>query len=435
MKKIQYYIRTFRRFAKLYGFFQTFVYGLFRLFPAWFSIVISRLNITEGSHSLVADIDYRPGMDSVLHHNTWIEYGGRAKPVAAKDSRPCYIWFVPDWENVWGGGHYTLFRFAQFMGETRKARQIIFIYKNQRHDTPDSLQESLNGAFKNCKMEVMIDPAKLPACDAAFATTWQSAYWARAFPFALKKFYFMQDYESLFYPHGTASMQANVTYEFGFAGITGGNWLKSKYLSHGGSAQNYLFAADKDIFYPAEKDVAVRPRVLRLFFYGRPSTERRCFELGMVALSLIAAEFPDVEIVIAGLKLSNPPPFKATLLGNMALRDTGDLYRTCDIGMAFSGTNLSYLPVELMACGVPVITNRGPHTEWHCKHEENAYLVDPVPEDVVAGFRQLFHDVELRQKLARGGVETMRPLSWESEMEKIACYVGDNLQTASTTAA
>ncbi|PKU25406.1 hypothetical protein CWS72_07415 [Telmatospirillum siberiense] len=237
----------------------------------------------------------------------------------------------------------------------------------------------------------------------------------------------MQDYESLFYPWGTASMQANATYGFGFKGITGGAWLRQLYEAHGGTAENYRFAADKDIFYPAAPDGKVRANVKRLFFYGRPSTERRCFELGMACLGKIAEIYPDVEIVIAGLNLDVPPPFKAILLGNQSLKATGDLYRSCDVGMAFSGTNLSYLPVELMACGVPVLTNNGPHIEWHCHHEENAYLAEPVPEAVVAGFQALYEDKALRQKLVDGGLKTMAGLSWETEMDKIYDYVERSL--------
>ncbi len=427
MNQILYYYRTLKRNIKAFGFLQTFIYALFRMHPVWFSMVVQRLNVSGSSHPSLGDIDYKPGMDSVLHYQSWQEYGGTEMPKKSKDKRPCYIWFVPDWENVWGGGHYTLFRFAQQIGVSRNARQIIFVYHNLRHETPDALQLTLDGAIKDCMLEVVVDPKQLPACDAALATTWQSAYWARAFPFAKKKFYFMQDYESLFYAHGTASMQANNSYEFGFTGITGGQWLKSQYISHGGVAQNYLFAADKNIFYPAQKDAAVRPHVKRLFFYGRPSTERRCFELGMTSLSLIAKEFPDVEIVIAGLKLNNPPPFPATLMGNMPLADTGELYRTCDLGLAFSGTNLSYLPVELMACGVPVITNRGPHVEWHCKHNENAYLAEPTPEAVLEAFRELYNSQELRQKLASGGVATMKNISWQDEIEKVAKWIDQNL--------
>ena len=420
-------IRQFIRYARDYGLGSAVIYALLKLFPSKFVLVARLFQSRGGTSSVMSSVDYTYTVDSVFDYKSWTGYGGKSTPTTKDDS--CFIWFVPDWLNVWGGGHYTLFRFAQHFAQRSRKRQIIFIYNNIRHAVPDALQKTLDDAFPNCMLEVIVDPELLPSCAAAIATTWQSAYHVRAFPFAKKKFYFMQDYESLFYAFGTQSMQANATYSFGFTGITGGGWLKSLYEFHGGKATNYRFAADKDIFFPEHRPtVKVQPRVSRVFFYGRPSTERRCFDLGMASLQKIAQEFPLVEIVIAGLDLEKSPPFRATLLGNMKLKDTGDLYRTCDIGIAFSGTNLSYLPVELMACGVPVISNRGPHVEWHCRHGENAYLTDPTPTSVLEAFRELYHNVDLRQKLAEGGVATMKELEWSKEMDKIHDYISVELE-------
>lgn len=420
-------LRAFVRYARQYGVINTVIYSLFKLSPRGFVLLTRQISATGTVVSpAITGLDFASLEETVFDYKTWEAFGGSAVAPVSSSRVPTFIWFVPDWLNVWGGGHFTLFRFAQHFAK-RGSRNIIYIYNNQRHSSPNYLQNELNNAFIGCQIEVVVDPKLLPKADAAIATTWQSAYHVRAFDHAANKFYFMQDYEGLFYAYGTASMQANATYGFGFVGITGGTWLKSCYEAHGGKAENYRFAADKLIFYPANIPALAREKVKRVFFYGRPSTERRCFELGMVALARIAAEFPDVEIIIAGLDLSQKPPFPATLLGNMTLAKTGDLYRTCDIGIAFSATNLSYLPVELMQSGVPVISNNGPHVEWHCKHLENAYLADPVPEAVCEAFRTLYYDRTLRQKLIDGGLATMQELDWESEMSRKFDYVVENL--------
>lgn len=420
-------LKKFYEFVRNYGLGNTLILALFKVFPKHFSLLYRTLTSSGNLvHKEIVAVDYSLSIGTVYDYVTWDKFGGAVQAKSITDNRDCFIWFVPDWTNVWGGGHYTLFRFANHFAKFG-TRNIIYIYDNKRHSSPSMLQSELNDALQDCKLEVIVEPSLLPECSGAIATTWQSAYHVRAFEFARKKFYFMQDYESLFYAFGTASMQANATYTFGFTGVTGGGWLKKCYESHGGKALNYLFAADKNIFYPSNADGQVAPVVTRLFFYGRPSTERRCFELGIAALKKISDKYPNVEIVIAGLDLKFTPPFKATLLGNMKLEDTGDLYRTCDVGLAFSGTNLSYLPVELMASGVPVISNNGPHVEWHCKHLENSYLVDPTPQSVLDAFSTLYNDRQLRQKLADGGLGTMKDLNWENEMTKIYEYVKSNL--------
>ncbi|MGY3449805.1 rhamnosyltransferase WsaF family glycosyltransferase [Bradyrhizobium sp. USDA 4353] len=432
-------VRAWWRYARQWGYTNATIYGLYKLSPKRFGLLKAAVQRQSAVELMVmhqaqvaqrAEPKAEPTFPSIYDFKPWTEFGGVEHPRRHYGDR-CIIWFVPDWLNVWGGGHYTLFRFANHLAQD-DTRCVIFVYDNHRHTTPHALQRELDAALPNCKIEVVVDPKLLPECAAAIATTWQSAYSVRAFPFAKSKFYFMQDYESFFYAFGSASMQANATYGFGFYGITGGGWLKSRYESHGGSAIAYRFAADRKIFFPRREDGQVNQQVRRLFFYGRPSTERRCYELGMASLYLISKKYPDLEIVIAGLDLQSPPPFKATLEGNMSLKETGDLYRTCDIGMAFSATNLSYLPVELMASGVPVISNNGPHVEWHCHHGVNSWLVDPVPQAVLEGFDRLYESRELRQKLVDGGLETMASLSWEDQMTRVGDHIKRLMMEQST---
>lgn len=330
-----------------------------------------------------------------------------------------HIWFVPDWSNVWGGGHLTLFRFANHFAK-KGINSIIYIYNNSRFSDGSFLESDIRRAIPDSKLKVLVNPQDLPECDAVFATTWQSAYGVKAYGGSKHKFYFMQDYESLFYAHGTQSMQAMLTYSFGFSGICGGAYLKKMYQQHGGVADNYIFSTDRNIFF-RDKEI-VNDTIENLFFYGRPSTERRCFELGIESLKLISKKYPNIQINIAGLELNFTPPFKANMLGNLSLEQTGDLYRKCDVGIAFSGTNLSYLPVELMASGCPVITNRGDHVEWYCNNQ-NSILVDPVPSAVLNAFDHLYNSAETRQRISNKGIDTSLRRTWDSEMDYIYDYV------------
>lgn len=414
---LKYKLRAFVSYARQYGWSNATIFALFKLFPKKFTLLVRKVAGSNAAAAL-ATHDFAAASSGVFEYKRWEEFGGASAPASPLGQpRRTIVWFVPDWSNVWGGGHFTLFRFAHHFAK-RGTRNVIYIYNNERHESPAHLQRELESALGGTSLEVIVDRRKLPRADGAIATTWQSAYQVRAFPFAASKFYFMQDYESQFYAYGTASMQAAATYGFGFHGITGGTWLRSKYLEHGGQAINYRFAADKGRFFP-ERGGAVRPKVQRLFFYGRPSTERRCFELGLASLDLISKRFADVEIVIGGLDLAHKPPFAATLMGNMSLAKTAELYRTCDVGMAFSATNLSYLPVELMQSGIPVLSNNGAHVEWHCRSGENSLLVDPVPQAVLEGFARLYESTDLRQRLVDGGLSTMAPLSWDNEMDKV----------------
>jgi len=123
-------------------------------------------------------------------------------------------------------------------------------------------------------------------------------------------------------------------------------------------------------FVAHKRYLAWRRRLLpvgkkRVLFYARPETERRGFELGVLALSLVAKKRPEVEFVLAGFKnRSVDLPFPAILPGVLALAELGALYRSCDVALVLSHTNLSLLPLEVMACGCAVVSNEGPNTEW-----------------------------------------------------------------------
>ena len=147
------------------------------------------------------------------------------------------------------------------------------------------------------------------------------------------------------------------------------------------------------------------------------------YELGVAALQAINRTHPQVEIVVAGLDNLATLPFPATYLGNVPIKQTGDLYRSCDVGLALSGSNLSYLPVELMACGVPVLTNSGPQSDWYCKHLENSYTCMPFVSDFERGFDALSRSIELRRKLRAGGLDSVARTTWEAEAEKIFHFI------------
>jgi glycosyltransferase involved in cell wall biosynthesis len=340
------------------------------------------------------------------------------------------LWVVPDWLNVWGGGHYTIFRFANYFALNNWDSHLL-IYDNSRHSNGLALERELNSAVPNCRLKVFTSEGSLPDCEynAVVATTWQSAYWVKSFGRCSNKFYLMQDFESIFYPGGTSYLQAEHTYSFGFYGITGGDWLKSIYQSYGSTAMSYLFAVDHEIFYPIARDeneasLTLKP-IKKIFFYARPSTERRCFELGVAALRLIAEKYPEIEILIAGLDDIGSLPFKAQKLGNLPIHKTADLYRECDLGIALSGSNLSYLPLELMACGCPVISNQGPQVEWFLKHMENAYLVPPVPSAFLHAFEELQSNTTLRSNMIERGLKDIADNTWELQSNRILDYINE----------
>ena len=95
--------------------------------------------------------------------------------------------------------------------------------------------------------------ASLPACDAAISTLWTTAYSVLQLQNARRKFYFMQDYESRFYPAGSISALVEATYHFDFSAICNTVSLRDIYKQIGGQAEYFDPCIDLSIFHATNR--------------------------------------------------------------------------------------------------------------------------------------------------------------------------------------
>jgi glycosyltransferase involved in cell wall biosynthesis len=167
--------------------------------------------------------------------------------------------------------------------------------------------------------------------------------------------YFVQDFEPFFAPIGADYFAAERTYRSGLLCITLGPWLEQLLTTrYGARARHVSFFVDRAHYYPGPaRTTAGRQRVA---FFGRPHMPRRCYELGVDALRLLHRMRPDVEICIFGADdfpgLDGLPHVD---MGTLSRDRLGDLYRSADVGLAFSTTNPSLATFEMMACGLPLV--------------------------------------------------------------------------------
>ncbi len=262
------------------------------------------------------------------------------------------------------GGHQNIYRFINYMekaGHTVK----IYLYSVSNPVPADQVIEMTRRSSSYPTIAASVEwytPAGVAAgVDAIFATGWETAYPAFRDASPARRFYFVQDFEPYFYPVGTDSVLAENTYRFGFTGTTAGGWLAGKLArEYGMPTTSFEFAADRGNYHVVND--ATRKEI---FFYARPVTQRRGFELGVMALDLFARERPDYMINLAGWDVSRfRLPFAFTNLGTMAVHELNSVYNRCAAGLVLSMTNMSLLPLELLAAGViPVVNDGANNTE------------------------------------------------------------------------
>jgi glycosyltransferase involved in cell wall biosynthesis len=326
-------------------------------------------------------------------------------------------WVIPD-IIIGSGGHLNVFRLILMLEQFGFKNQILLIHS--KFKTSQAAKEAIRQHFYPINAEIFINKLDLKSAAITVATSWISAYFVRDFQNTGHRCYFVQDYEPYFYPHGSDYEFSKATYNFGFYGITAGNWLADKLSKdHNMQTLGMGFSYDRDLYRPYPKKNTSKKQV---FFYARPSTERRGFELGLLTLSLVSKQVPDTTFILAGADLSNYDiPFKHVSAGNVTVKDLPELYSQCDVALVLSLTDLSLLPVELMACGCAVVSNRGENVEW-LLNKDNAVLTDSTPEALSTGIVYLLNNEDNRKKLTQSAINFSASTRWDTEAEKVAGF-------------
>lgn len=325
-------------------------------------------------------------------------------------------WVIPEMGEG-SGGHTTIFRFISNL-EKRGFHSRVYLFRATRFFNNKTLKTFVENAFPilDSKVELYYDVKYMKFAHATFATSWDTAYFVKNFDNTISKFYFVQDFEPYFYAHGSEYQFAEQTYMFGLRGITAGDWLKEKLnREYGMRTDSFLFSYQKDVYYPVPRKDSKR----RIFFYARPVTPRRDFELGLVALYEVCKRMPDVEVIFAGWDLRDYViPFKHKSLGVVSMQKLAECYNMCDMCLVISNTNLSLVPLEVMACGSVAICSKGENSSWMV-NENNAILVDYDPVDIADTIEYYFNNPDKLCEIRKKGFEFVKNTSWEKEADKV----------------
>jgi glycosyltransferase involved in cell wall biosynthesis len=336
-------------------------------------------------------------------------------------------WFVPNFNHLKFGGIYTIFRFIEKLSKEGVTNRVI-IYDNPSIDV-EKLKAEISNSFPSMKnFEVIVfDHSKedidiLPESDLAFCTFWVSAYLLLKFNKTKRKYYFIQDYEPLFYPGGSTSALAESAYRFGFRALVNTpGLLAAVNKRHGMEGISFIPAVDQELYFP---DFNKRNDRVRIFFYARPFNPRNAFNLGVTIIKELLDKYGDrIEIITAGAEWREEAyglKGKITNLGLLkSLNEVADLYRGCDIGFVYMlSKHPSYQPFEFMASGMATVTNNNEDNLWLLKNKHNCLVSEPSPAAMAEAISELIDDEKLRKKIAKNGHDTLG-YSWDQQTETI----------------
>lgn len=275
-----------------------------------------------------------------------------------------------------GGGHQNIFRFIEILDKLGH-KNNVYLYSTQDDMSIAQARENVKSYCEATKLSFYdYKKSKILESDILFATGWETAYPVFNEKTNAHKMYFVQDFEPLFYPMGTNYILAENTYKFGFTGVTAGGWLDKKLTKeYGMKCDHYEFGAD-----PRYYKLTNNKKRKEIFFYARPVTERRGFDLGIMALEIFHKKMPDYTINMAGWDVSGwDIPFPYVNHKILKMQDLSDIYNKSATALVISLTNMSLLPLELLACGTIPVVNDASNNRMVSDNKFIAYT-DPSPE-------------------------------------------------------
>jgi GT2 family glycosyltransferase/predicted SAM-dependent methyltransferase/glycosyltransferase involved in cell wall biosynthesis len=343
-------------------------------------------------------------------------------------------WFIPDIDSPFYGGINTAFRIADQLAREHGVTNRFVVWGSP----PDYfIRSALAAAFPALAGSEIhfydgstgASLEKIPECDVAIATLWVTAYGVAHFPKAKRKFYLVQDFEPMFYPASTLYALTEETYRLGLYGLCNTDNLKQIYQTeYGQKGMSFTPAIDPTVFHAKGRVERMPDDPATVFVYARPGHWRNCWEMASLALDELKDRLGDrVRIVTAGSWAVPESGYSGMHhYGLLDYRATGELYRTCDIGLALTvSKHPSYLPLELMACGVPVVAFDNPWGHWVLQDGENALLAKRTVDGLVDTLERAVLDYELRIRLRKGALATIAAnhAEWKPALSGIYDYL------------
>lgn len=284
------------------------------------------------------------------------------------------------------GGYTTIFKMAKFVTEKGYTCNM-YISKTEHLSSlsNDEVISFVKNNFEVSNLNFFIGWNNFIDSDITFATAWSTADFVYNLKDIKNKSYFVQDYEPWFFEVNSENFDlAKRTYSLGLNIVSIGSYLSKKIKKEFNYKKTYFFDfySDKNVYFVEPKK---NNKKIRIIFYARPSTKRRGFSLGIDALSMVYKKYKDnVEIVLYGDNNlgSYNIDFPFINLGIISNKELAEQFSMSHIGISFSFTNMSLVPLDMMSCRCAVVELDSETIMYDLVNEFNCLLAKNDPSSV-----------------------------------------------------
>ena len=291
--------------------------------------------------------------------NSVLEYENFEVEQNAKPQKTSNIGIIVGSIVRYSGGHTSILRLGT--GLSKNGKTVTYIsFKNQ---SLEKMQEAAKGNLPSVEGKfAKLQDVSPETYDIIIATSWQSVYYARRFE--AYKMYFVQDYEPYFFKLNERYLLAKKTYELGLHIVSLGKWnieqikrLGSVNVKYKTDYIDFPYEPSEYICYERNYDKYIGKKDISIAVYSKEDGKRIPNMLQIIlkkATKELQSMGISLEIYFFGFDKKTKIQIGKNL-GKLNRKEMIELYKKVDFGMVASMTNISLVPYEMLATGLPII--------------------------------------------------------------------------------
>lgn len=260
--------------------------------------------------------------------------------------------------------------------------------------------------------------------DIVIASSWDTVSFAKKMKGY--KMYFLQDYEPYFYTFGELFLMANKTYEQGLHMVSLGPWNKEMveknakvvspidYIEFPYESKEYPSYNRDYASYAKKKNIIL---AVYLKYYGK-----RLPCITQYLLKQVKEEFKKDGINLEIKYFGEDKSFRCEAgenLGMLSKKQLLALYRHADFGMVASMSNISLIPYEMLATGLPLIEFED-GTFPYFFPENSALLTSLSYMDLYHKMKMVLKEPQLLLDMHKTAEGYLKTLSWEKSASQFS---------------
>lgn len=260
--------------------------------------------------------------------------------------------------------------------------------------------------------------------DIVIASSWDTVAFAKKMKGY--KMYFLQDYEPYFYSFGELFLMARKTYEQGLHMVSLGPWNKEmveKNCNIVSPVDSIEFPYERKEYPTCRRDYAAYSKkrdftlAVYLKYYGK-----RLPCITQYLLKQVKEEFKKDGIQLNIKYFGEDKSFRCDAgenLGMLGKKELLALYKKADFGMVASMSNISLVPYEMLATGLPLIEFED-GTFPYFFPENSALLISLSYQDLYHNLKAAMEKPQVLEEMHNTAESYLQTLSWQKSAKQFS---------------